>query len=307
MTSQNTSETITRTPSDVLCGRGGLSNNHPGNHEFRRLINQNKEFYQACEKPSHKHFVVVSIIRAIRKNGGRFIERKSGVWQEIPVKKAMTKTSQALREQQEHTPPSSKSESSIASAKSEPESNPLSALPTTTLTKPLARRVSDGSASSSTATHEEQERESTPAKSAQQETTTMPETTPSQTNQTSTQPPLHYYQKHSRQEEFSTNVIECEIEQALEEILDDDDFAFRKEYLPVDAPLVAQRPLSSSFQPKGRGCAQTLPAMICSDSDEEGDDNEHDLCPLSISESVFNTVEYAEMCSELVTSFLSSG
>ena len=96
------SSKIIKQDNDVLCGRGGLSNNHPGNHVYRRIVNANREFYQTCQKPSYKHCVVVSIIIAIKRNGGRFIEqKKGGGWQEISSKKAVLKTSQALRESQQ--------------------------------------------------------------------------------------------------------------------------------------------------------------------------------------------------------------
>jgi hypothetical protein len=301
MPSQKTSTTITKTPNDVLCGRGGLSNNHPGNHVFRRIVNQNKESYQAREKPSHKHFVVVSIIGAIRRNGGRFIEQKRGVWQEIPIKKAMTKTSQALREQQEYTATedssSSKSKSSMAIADSKSKSNPLYAL-----AKPLDGSASSQPTSSTTAQEEQQQQggvSNTTKKSAQQQMM-IPATV---TSHKRTPPAEACFEKCMPQDEYSAAVIECEIEQALEELLDDDDFAFQKEYSPV----VAESPcLSSSFQVQSRTFPEMQsPAMICSDSEEEGDDEEYDLCPLGITENLVNTFEYAEMCTDLVNSLSS--
>ena len=90
---------ISKQNQDVLCGRGGLSNNHLGNHVFRRIVNANKGLYQTCNNPVHKHCIVVSIIVSIQRKGGRFIEkRRGGGWQEIAYRKAMMKTSQALRE-----------------------------------------------------------------------------------------------------------------------------------------------------------------------------------------------------------------
>ena len=85
----------------VLGGRGGLSNNHPGNHMFRRVVNENKELYHKCEKKSHRFFLAVSIIAAVERNGGRFLKRdeKAGKWVKIPRKDAIAKTNQALREQ----------------------------------------------------------------------------------------------------------------------------------------------------------------------------------------------------------------
>ena len=85
--------------SDIVCGRGGLSNKHPGNRLFRRLINQNKALYQRRDlAPLHKQFVCRSIVEAIRKQGGRFVELKNKEWVEISTQRVHSKTSQALRE-----------------------------------------------------------------------------------------------------------------------------------------------------------------------------------------------------------------
>ena len=41
---------VTPHPHDVLCGRGGGSNNHPGNESFRELVNEVKVPYVKCAK-----------------------------------------------------------------------------------------------------------------------------------------------------------------------------------------------------------------------------------------------------------------
>ena len=84
--------------SDVLCGRGGLSNKHPGNRLFRRLVQENKTVYQLTIGPSHKQFLVMSIMEAIHNQGGRFIRQEGGNWVEISRRQVAIKTSQALRE-----------------------------------------------------------------------------------------------------------------------------------------------------------------------------------------------------------------
>jgi hypothetical protein len=84
---------------DVLCGRGGLSNKNSGNRVFRRLVNFNKQNYQTCHDPSHKHLLVVSVIMATQRRGGRFLRKQGQVWVEISHNDACVKTAQALREQ----------------------------------------------------------------------------------------------------------------------------------------------------------------------------------------------------------------
>jgi len=87
--------------SDVLCGRGGAALRHPGNLTYRRLVNLNKGLYITCLK-TEKLKISRSIVAAIREQRGRFLERDAtaGVWIDIGDKKAIEKTSQALREGQ---------------------------------------------------------------------------------------------------------------------------------------------------------------------------------------------------------------
>lgn len=91
---------------DVLCGRGGAALRHPGNQTYRRLVNLNKGLYITCLK-TEKLKISRSIVAAIREQKGRFLEKDSGAdsdgqgtWYDIGDKKAIEKTSQALREGQ---------------------------------------------------------------------------------------------------------------------------------------------------------------------------------------------------------------
>ena len=87
--------------SDVLCGRGGAALRHPGNQTYRRLVNLNKGLYSTCLK-TEKLKISRSIVAAIREQQGRFLEKDSekDAWLDIGDKKAVEKTSQALREGQ---------------------------------------------------------------------------------------------------------------------------------------------------------------------------------------------------------------
>ncbi|KAL9183703.1 hypothetical protein ACHAXT_004559 [Thalassiosira profunda] len=88
-------------PNDVLCGRGGGSNNHPGNESFRELVNEVKVPYVNCPK-REKPLIARRIVEAVRKQTppGRFLSKnvKTGLWKDIGDGKAREKTSQALRE-----------------------------------------------------------------------------------------------------------------------------------------------------------------------------------------------------------------
>ncbi|KAL3807158.1 hypothetical protein ACHAXA_011359 [Cyclostephanos tholiformis] len=88
------------TRDDVLCGRGGGTNVHPGNRRFRDLVNANRLAYLGARK-NNKPDISRSIVRTIRESNGRFLRRdgKRGyLWFEIGDDGAREKTSQALRQ-----------------------------------------------------------------------------------------------------------------------------------------------------------------------------------------------------------------
>jgi len=86
---------------DVLCGRGGLTNHHPGNSWYRRLVRSNRSLYK--KSPKHTKLLVSKAIvhHVLSQNPpGRFLEchKTNGLWYPVPYKRAVDKTSQALRE-----------------------------------------------------------------------------------------------------------------------------------------------------------------------------------------------------------------
>lgn len=84
---------------DVLSGRGGGTNVHPGNRNFRDLINLHRRAYLKARK-NDKPAISRAIVRAIRESNGKFLKKdeKSGLWYEIGDDAAREKTSQALRQ-----------------------------------------------------------------------------------------------------------------------------------------------------------------------------------------------------------------
>ena len=94
---------------DVLCGRGGKSNHHPGNEWYRRLIKSNRPLYRACPKHT-KLLVAKAIVQAVEQQNGRFLERDehTGFWYRVPHKRAVNKTSQGLRENDRDDPDDSR-------------------------------------------------------------------------------------------------------------------------------------------------------------------------------------------------------
>jgi len=84
---------------DVLSGRGGGTNNHPGNQYFRSLCDQCRPKYVLARK-MEKREIARNIVATVRSRGGRFLKKdeKTGNWYDIGDTKATSKTSQALRE-----------------------------------------------------------------------------------------------------------------------------------------------------------------------------------------------------------------
>ena len=84
--------------SDVLLGRGGATNNHIGNRRFRTVVADHQAEYLSSKK-KEKVLISKRIVAIIKSKGGRFLKRDTtGIWVEVPEKRAIEKTSQALRE-----------------------------------------------------------------------------------------------------------------------------------------------------------------------------------------------------------------
>ncbi|KAL3801799.1 hypothetical protein HJC23_001195 [Cyclotella cryptica] len=100
---------------DIVCGRGGAALKHSGNLAYRKIVSINKTLYATCLK-AEKLRISKSIVAAIREVNGRFLEREDGkisttldeknpdgspvTWRDIGDRRAIEKTSQALREGQ---------------------------------------------------------------------------------------------------------------------------------------------------------------------------------------------------------------
>lgn len=99
-------------PHDVLLGRGGGTNNHIGNKNFRDLVTRHKMRYLACSKVDKPKVAreVVNIWKKLEPPG-RFLQRKDEtkkgpgsvrdedvVWTEVDDQEARKKASQCLRE-----------------------------------------------------------------------------------------------------------------------------------------------------------------------------------------------------------------
>ena len=108
---------------DVLCGRGALFDNHPGNQHYRSLVKAQRPTFREEKRRKNKRAIAVNIKQAINNMGGRFlVEDQTGdyiapvpdsnsedtntinplllekVWVEVSDDKAMVKIMHLLRE-----------------------------------------------------------------------------------------------------------------------------------------------------------------------------------------------------------------
>ena len=97
---QTSSEPITAPGCfDVVTGRGQGILRLPGNKKYIKLVSKNKRVYAKCHLHD-KQKVSKGIVAAIREVGGGFLQydKQSQTYHDIGDKKALIKTSQALRE-----------------------------------------------------------------------------------------------------------------------------------------------------------------------------------------------------------------
>ena len=88
---------------DVLFGRGGGINSHPGNRNYRSIVQRYKHDYNLAGNKQLKADISNNVITQIHslKPPGRFLaksKKDSAFWEEVTAADAMKKTSQALRE-----------------------------------------------------------------------------------------------------------------------------------------------------------------------------------------------------------------
>jgi len=86
------------TENDVLFGRGGFINSHPGNVSYRKKVLQFRPVYERSTKEG-KFDISRELLEAVTSDGARFLQRgEDGEWHQVTGNRARRKVSQALRE-----------------------------------------------------------------------------------------------------------------------------------------------------------------------------------------------------------------
>jgi len=92
-------EYVTPTINDVLLGRGGRSNHHPGNKRYREEVRNLREWYLSIgENKDEKTSLSQCLVDYVYQYNGRFLEKDDIGWYVVPNIVARRKASQALRE-----------------------------------------------------------------------------------------------------------------------------------------------------------------------------------------------------------------
>jgi hypothetical protein len=91
-------EYVEHTDSDVLLGRGGRSNHHPGNKRYREEVTNLQSWYLGIEGKDEKTDLSQCLVDYVHSYEGRFLENDKAGWYVVPNIVARRKASQALRE-----------------------------------------------------------------------------------------------------------------------------------------------------------------------------------------------------------------
>lgn len=91
---------IIPTSDDVLCGRGAIPFQHPGNKKLREKIAENLDAYNLCEsRQGRTKIIQETISHVLVSQGGRFLkEGNDGRWYDGGMKAAKSRVSTAFRD-----------------------------------------------------------------------------------------------------------------------------------------------------------------------------------------------------------------
>eukprot|EP00980_Cylindrotheca_fusiformis_P012032 scaffold2854_cov117-Cylindrotheca_fusiformis.AAC.1 len=87
---------------DIVFGRGGGANHHPGNRRYwEHVLSHRSEYKLLCDDDkAEKHRIAVSIMNYLAETG-RFLQKEThtGRWYRLPTETIIVKIKQALRDE----------------------------------------------------------------------------------------------------------------------------------------------------------------------------------------------------------------
>ena len=78
------------TQRDALLGRGKGTQLHPGNVRLRTTMESFFDEYEQCKR-DEKKAIAAAVIAAVGNYGGRFLQQRDGVWEEVHDKNVLLK------------------------------------------------------------------------------------------------------------------------------------------------------------------------------------------------------------------------
>jgi hypothetical protein len=93
-------DAIESTDHDILFGRGGCINSHPGNLRFRHEVLKLRPWYHSVDSKAQKRKISMVLLEAMKNENRRFLQKleSDGLWHEVDDYGAQLKANQALRE-----------------------------------------------------------------------------------------------------------------------------------------------------------------------------------------------------------------
>jgi len=85
---------------DIICGRGKVVSEHPGNKRLRTLISEQLAAYQSSQEKIAKSAIVSTIIRKVRESGGTFLKENphNGLFEPVSERFLREKVGQKFRD-----------------------------------------------------------------------------------------------------------------------------------------------------------------------------------------------------------------
>ena len=107
---------FTPRPDDVLFGRGKLVGEHPGNTQFRQMVDFYTDKYESSGKVE-KTCIAEIIVRAVKDSSACFLKKdEDGLWEEVDDAMARRKVAHAFRNRRMISRATQESSSKISSA-----------------------------------------------------------------------------------------------------------------------------------------------------------------------------------------------